>query len=562
MWLATILGDGNWPVNGQSAAEQQTALEALIERAAQLGINTLYFQIIARGDALYPSARLPWTPLPLGPGRDPGYDPLQVAIDAAHRAGMELHAWINVFRVGDSATRSLFTGVQNPMHVVNAQPGWVQQVGSELWLDPSVPEARAWMLGNVMEVVNGYDIDAVHFDFARYPQGGLPDDASSFQFDPRGFASIDDWRRNNVTLFVESAFEAVTSVKPWVKLGAAPLGNYQPADAWPGLWAYFDVYQESRGWAENGWVDYLAPQIYFSTGTTPDAGQSIPTPDFTVLVDEWVRKSGGRPIVVGMAPYKAAEGRFPASDLTTQIVTTRAYDGAGHAAFRYDHLMQYESLYREQYGKPALPARSAHRFEAAAPSTPQGFRIVSLQNGAANLAWNSSDGATADPLRAYAIFRRIGAPPDPTAGRDLLAVVDRHVTTFTDIVPSDNEVYYQVAATSRLGMVSMPSPAVSTSMPTAVEATTVGPRWALIESIYPNPSRQTAEVRYAVGSVGKVSVSVVDLLGRVRYRFSDAAHQPGSHQFTLDTSRYAPGVYFFVLEAGDRSVTRAFAVVR
>ena len=562
VWLATILQDGGWPDTRQSAAEQQVALDALLDRAAGLGMNTLYFQVIARGDALYPSTRLPWTPLPRGAGRDPGYDPLAAAIDAAHRRGMEIHAWINVFRVGDASTPATFRGVQNPMHVVHAQPDWVERVGGEIWLDPSSAPARAWMLGNVMEVVDGYDVDGVHFDFIRYPEDGLPGDATRFRRDPRGFRSIDDWRRNNVSLFVEAAHAAVTAARPWVKIGAAPLGNYQPNPAWPGLWAVSQVFQESRVWAENGWVDYLAPQLYYGTGTAPEVERGPASPDFAVLVDEWVRMSVGRPIVAGMAPYKVAEGRFPAADLSRQIDAARAAFGHGQAAFRFDHMLEHAGIYRAAYVVPALPAPMAHRFEAAAPSTPRGFRIEANRTGSVTLAWASARGAAEDPLRGYALFRREGAAPDPTSGRDLLAVLPAAATAYTDVARADRPVYYQLAALSRLGLASAPTEAISTAQAIAVEPPATGARWALIESIFPNPARETAEVRYAVGSPGPITLSVVDALGRERYRHAGTARQAGSDRHTLDTARLAAGVYQVVLEAGGRRASRAFVVAR
>ncbi|MDZ4700659.1 MAG: family 10 glycosylhydrolase [Rhodothermales bacterium] len=565
VWLATILQDGGWPDTRQSAAEQQAALEALLDRAAGLGMNTLYFQVIARGDALYPSTRLPWTPLPRGAGRDPGYDPLAAAIDAAHRRGMEIHAWINIFRVGDASTTATFRGVQNPMHVVHAQPDWVKRVGGELWLDPSSAPARAWMLGNVMEVVDGYDVDGVHFDFIRYPENGLPNDAARFRHEPRGFRSIDDWRRNNVTLFVEAAHAAVTAARPWVKIGAAPLGNYQPNPAWPGLWAVSQVFQESRVWAENGWVDYLAPQLYYGTGTAPEVERGPSSPDFAVLIDEWVRMSAGRPVIAGMAPYKVAEGRFPAADLSRQIEVARAAYGHGQAAFRFDHMLEHAGIYRAAYVVPALPAPMAHRFEAAPPSTPRGFRVEASQNGAVALAWARAEGSAEDPLRGYALFRREGAVPDPTSGRDLVAVLPATATTYSDAnadaMPAGRPVYYLLAALSRLGMASAPTEAVSTGPITTTERPTGGPRWALIESIFPNPSQETAEVRYAVGSPGPVTLSVVDALGRVRYRHTGLASRAGIDQHMLDTTRLAAGVYQVVLEAGGRTARRAFVVV-
>ncbi|NNE36404.1 MAG: family 10 glycosylhydrolase [Rhodothermales bacterium] len=143
VWFATVLRDGNWPVSVlDSATKQEADLRERIQHAKALGLNTFVFQAVARGDAMYPSSRLPWSARLGSAGVDPGYDPLAVAIDEAHRLGMELHAWINVNRVGDVNSVADFSGASNPGHVFYEHPGWVQSVSGALRLDASAPEAR------------------------------------------------------------------------------------------------------------------------------------------------------------------------------------------------------------------------------------------------------------------------------------------------------------------------------------------------------------------------------------------------------------------------------------
>ncbi|NBC18959.1 MAG: family 10 glycosylhydrolase, partial [Bacteroidetes bacterium] len=325
VWFATVLQDGGWPVTGTDPDSQAEALRERIRTARALGMNTFIFQAVARGDALYPSTLLPWSPVAKGPGEDPGYDPLAVAVDEAHAQGMELHAWINTFRVGDTTTEDRFRGVSDPEHVIFAHPEWTDSPpgGEDIWLDPSSEDARAWLVDVVMEIVENYAVDAVHFDFIRYPQFGLEDDASRFAFDPRGFSDIDDWRRDNITLFVRDVADAVLRAKPWMKLGATPIGNYRDNGQWPALFAFSDVYQESRRWVQEGLLDYLAPQIYFSIGTAPEGDNSAPSPDFEFLIEEWEAESAGRAIFAGIGAYKPDEDRFPADDLPRQIDSSR-----------------------------------------------------------------------------------------------------------------------------------------------------------------------------------------------------------------------------------------------
>ena len=548
VWLATVLQDGNWPLTGAPADQQEDALRNIIREAHALGVNTFYFQAVARGDAMYRSERLPWSALLKGAGEDPGFDPLAVAIDEAHRVGMELHAWMNVFRIGDTGTAAAFENVTDPQHVYYAEPGWIAEIGSQIWMDPYVAEGRDWLVGNALEIVENYDIDGIHFDFLRYPQGGIVSDDANFQFDDQGFDNIPDWRRANVNAFAEAAFEAILPVKPWVKIGAAPLGNYRETEAWRAFWAYSDAYQESRLWVQSGWFDYLSPQIYFSTGTAPEGSNTFASPDFTVLVDEWIAESGGRPIVAGMGVYKPAENRFPAEDLVKQIEVSREAGAAGHAAFRFDHLKQFAGLITSTYEHDALPTPMTHRFEAAAPSMPLDLVASDESAGQVTLSWLASAGTTDDPLRSYVVFRRSGMPPSTTDPGDLLAVIDGSTTSFVDeSVDAGSTYFYRIAARSALGVLSPLSEPVATDV-----ATTTGrpgpsvPRTTIV-SLFPNPATQNARLVYHIAASGQAELLMYDTVGRRTSRLFTGFIQPGTHALDIDTRHLANGVYQVVL---------------
>lgn len=556
VWLATVLRDGNWPTTGAPPDQQAEALRGIIRQAHAMGINTFFMQVVARGDAMYPSARLPWSALLKGPGEDPGYDPLAVALEEAHRLGMELHAWFNVFRIGDTSTLSQFENIDDPQHVGFAQPGWVHELGAQVWLDPSSVEARDWLVGNVLEIVENYDIDGIHFDFIRYPQGGFPEDEANFQFDNRGFADLPDWRRGNVNAFVESVSAAISSAKPWVKIGSAPLGNYRETSAWPAFWAYSDAYQESRLWLENGWHDYLAPQIYFSTGTDPEGTNTFSSPDFTVLVNEWVDESANRPIIAGMGVYKPTEGRFPASDLPVQIDHAREAGAAGQAAFRFDHLVEYADLITAKYPYPALPVAMQHRFEAAAPTVPSGLVVSGASGNRVMLSWLASAGAAADPLRSYVILRRQDAPPVANEAADLLVVVDGTQLTFTDSTVTPGQTYYySVAARSALGVVSSPSDPVSSQVITAIVSEGQDNRATTIVSVFPNPASQNAQVVYYLDAPANVEIILYDTIGRRANRLHTGQSVAGTHRLDVSTGHLANGVYQVVLRAGTATST-------
>ncbi|MEZ4695074.1 MAG: family 10 glycosylhydrolase [Rhodothermales bacterium] len=561
MWFATVLRDGNWPVSSlDSPAKQEADLRDRIRHAHDLGLNTFVFQAVSRGDAMYSSERLPWSAQLKGAAQDPGFDPLAVAIEEAHAQGMELHAWINVHRVGDVSTVSEFSSATSPGHVYYEHPGWVQSVSGALWLDPSSVEGRQWLVENVMEIVDNYDIDAVHFDFIRYPQGGLPDDLTSFQFDPRGFSDIGDWRRDNVTQFVADVSAAVWAEHPWVKIGSAPFGNYENfGGAWPASWALTDVFQESREWLAAGTHDYLAPQIYFDIGREPEPPNTYDSPDFAFLVEDWVSNASNRPIFVGHGPYKPVV----LEELNNQIDLTRTESAAGQFFFRYDHVKNFD--FSLSYPAQSLPAPMRHRFEAAAPDAPSDLSasLVATTNGYRfDLSWTASAGTDVDPLRGYAVFRSASGAPSITTGDDLASFVWAGETTYSEELPSDDGYTYQVLAVSRLGLPSLPSnPALA--IPVGVDAPARPVESVLtIDSIHPNPATEQITLSFRAAAGKDVNVAVVDLVGRQVISTRIGSSDNGWNAALLDVRDLPAGFYVVTLQSEFAFASAPFVIAR
>ncbi|MGH7670612.1 MAG: glycoside hydrolase family 10 protein, partial [Gemmatimonadaceae bacterium] len=273
VWVATV-DNIDWPSEpGLSTTEQKAELTAILDRAAALHLNAVIFQVRPSADALYESKLEPWSAFLTGRmGRPPAplWDPLAFAVREAHARGLELHAWFNPFRArypGDD-------GPAASSHVSRRLPGLVHQYGRYEWMDPGSAETRAMAIRVILDVVKRYDVDGVHIDDTFYPypvsRGGrdvpFPDDATYRAYRKRGGTlSHDDWRRHSVDLFVEQLYHAVKQVKPWVKVGISPFGIWRPGNppSVKGLDAYASIFADSRLWLANGWVDYLAPQLYW-----------------------------------------------------------------------------------------------------------------------------------------------------------------------------------------------------------------------------------------------------------------------------------------------------------
>jgi uncharacterized lipoprotein YddW (UPF0748 family) len=262
-WVATV-SRINWP-SATDAAAQRAELEAILDAAKSAGLNTIFFQVRPEADALYQSELEPWSRYLTGAqGVDPGYDPLQFAIEQCHRRGLELHAWLNPYRA-----RAGNVGTSAASHVINRIPEAVVEYGSLRWLDPGHPEAFTHTLAVISDILGRYDIDGLHFDdyFYPYPQSGLSfgDSATYAQYGDG--MSLGDWRRDNVNRMVQAVGEEVSQLRPEVRWGISPFGIYRPGipEGIVGLDQYAELYADPLRWMQEGWVEYLAPQLYWPT---------------------------------------------------------------------------------------------------------------------------------------------------------------------------------------------------------------------------------------------------------------------------------------------------------
>lgn len=348
-WVASVY-NLDWPSKpGLPAAAQKAELLALLDRAAELKLNAILFQIRPACDALYASRQEPWSAFLTGQqGVSPGYDPLAYAITEAHARGLELHAWFNPFRAAVRAHDRLAAS-----HVAREHPEWVRTYAGQLWLDPGVPEVRQYSLGVILDVVRRYNIDGVHIDdyFYPYPKGGadFPDTATWRQWG--GGLERGDWRRENINRFVKAMYQSVKAEKPAVRVGISPFGIWRPgvpATIEADLDSYAHLFADSRKWLAEGWCDYLAPQLYWSC---EPAKQSFP-----VLLAWWrAQNPAGKAIWPGIATERIGAAR-PASEIARQIALTReGTTQPGHIHWNM------KSLMKNQGGVGVLLKRDVYR---------------------------------------------------------------------------------------------------------------------------------------------------------------------------------------------------------
>lgn len=409
-WVSTV-ANIDWPSRSNlPPAKQQAEALAILDRAKALNLNAIVLQVRPSADAIYPSQLEPWSEYLTGKqGKEPqpAWDPLQFWVAQAHARGLELHAWFNPYRARHSAARSPLA----KEHIANTNPQAVKKYGKYLWMDPGEESASRHTLDVILDVVRRYDIDGVHIDDYFYPYPieatgtngaeaaalDVPSwqkpevefpDQPSWQRYVQGGGTLDraGWRRQNVDRLIETIYTSVHREKAWVKFGISPFGIGRPDRRPPGIAGfsqYDKLYADAELWLQKGWLDYLAPQLYWPIAQAPQA--------FPVLLDYWLaQNTHARHVWPGIFTSKTADGSsrpFSADEIVQQIDVTRMRPTVnGHVHFSMAALMQNrggltDKLKANSYQSAALVPASPWLGDAA-PAAP----TVALRRGPNGLA--------------------------------------------------------------------------------------------------------------------------------------------------------------------------------
>lgn len=408
VWIATI-ENIDWPSRkGMSAAQQQEEFIQVLNEHQRDGINTIIFQVRPASDAFYPSPFEPWSEYLTGVQGQPPYpyyDPLEFMITEAHKRGMEFHAWFNPYRAVSNIRSSSIAA----NHITRLKPQWFLTYGDKKYYDPGIPEVRSYVTAVIRDVVHRYDIDAVHFDDYFYPYRipgkEFPDTRSYRAYG--GNLSLDDWRRANVDTIIQMLSSAIKTEKPWVKFGISPFGIWRnrtkdpDGSATTGLSNYDDLYADVIKWQRLGWIDYLAPQLYWEFGHR--------LAPYEVLINWWAQHTYGRHMYIGHAPYRigsSAAWKDP-GELSKQINATRALNTIqgsmffSSKSFDTNGLGFVDSLRNHFYRYPALPPTMPW-LDSIAPKAPYFTDAFEKPDGL-EVRWADDD--TTGQTQRYVLYR-------------------------------------------------------------------------------------------------------------------------------------------------------------
>ena len=351
-WVATVWNI-DWPTtqitkagNATQIAAQKAELVTIIERAKQGNLNAIMLQVRSHGDALYESSFEPWMSSLTGTrGTNPGYDPLAFAIEEAHKRGIELHAWINPYRIGEYN-----------INAPQVKDSWRIGSGSTAFLDPGNPDVRKFTLDVITEIITKYDIDGIIFDDYFYKS--MPDNEYAENETQQNTSNnpydldINEWRRENVNILVKSVLDSVKTHKPYLRFGIGPFGIYStktryvynedytsydkitPASGITGQDAYSVLYCDAAAWLKRGYIDYISPQLYWpSLSSSPKYSKGQ---DYETLCNWWsdLADKYKRPLFTSNDVAQNSGGRFnPPADITNQINVNRENNKASGTIF-------------------------------------------------------------------------------------------------------------------------------------------------------------------------------------------------------------------------------------
>ena len=465
-WVHTV---GNQQYKNMTTDQMQAHYLSLLDSFERAGINVVIFQIRPQADAFFISDIEPWSRFITGEqGRAPQplWDPLQFMIEQCHARGMELHAWLNPYRVTSSDTETLCAD-----HLYYKKPYLFLKYGRQIYFDPGHPESREHTLKVIADVVKRYDLDAIHFDDYFYPYKikyeEFPDEESFMKYHAiDGFGRFDknNWRRNNVNLLIKELNHTIKEIKPWVKFGISPFGVWRNiADDPTGsnsrnMSNYDDLYADIKLWVEKGWIDYNVPQLYWEIGN--------PISDYAVMEEWWSNNNFGQQLYIGqnigsVLITNRNQGSFE-SQLHTKIEMGRNNPNvhgdvwwSGYSLTRNPNGL-IDSLSDNYYKYPSLLPR--YSYIDTVPPKPVGNLNVKRSGGETRLVWQEPPATTEmDRAVRYCIYRFDPKEPvDLENAEKIVKVVGKNEYTLP--AQKENKEYlYVVTALDRMWNESAPT---------------------------------------------------------------------------------------------------------
>lgn len=343
IWVTTVYSK-DYPASGYTTDATLLKNEAvkILDNVKDMGFNAVFLQVRPSADAFYKSNLFPWSKYLTGtqgvaPEND--FDPLAFFVEEAHKRGLELHAWLNPYRVTASKTDNGLLAANNP--AVRYPELTVIHTDGKVYFNPGEPAARQLIIDGIKEIIDNYEVDGIHLDDYFYPGADFNDSYTYAKYG-EGFSNREDWRRNNNDLLIRGIYDTIHEKGAGLRFGVSPAGIWANKASNPlgsdtrGNQTYYALYADTRGWVKKGYVDYILPQIYWNIGYS--------AADYEKLVNWWsdVVEGTGVKLYIGQAAYKAGDSQpsspwYGVSEIERQLNLNRnTQNVSGYSMFTYD----------------------------------------------------------------------------------------------------------------------------------------------------------------------------------------------------------------------------------
>ncbi len=344
VWVATVANIDYPTRQGMTADELRQEADTILDNIVSMGLNAVFLQVRPSADALYQSSLFPWSRYvsgTAGQAPDQDFDVLAYWVTAAHSRGLQLHAWLNPYRITRDGQEEYDALPENSP--AKQHPEWVVEYEGNFYFNPGLPAVQQLVVDGAAEIVRKYDVDGIHLDDYFYP-GTDFNDAATYARYGSDFSNIGDWRRDNVNELIAALDETLHAINPDLTFGVSPAGIWDNKTDNPrgsdtnGRSSYREIYCDSVEWIKRGTVDYICPQLYWAIG--------YEIADFEVLVDWWqdVVATSDVALYIGIGAYRAAEAEpgdvwYGTDELERQLdMLDHSIDIQGEVFYNYSAL--------------------------------------------------------------------------------------------------------------------------------------------------------------------------------------------------------------------------------
>ncbi|MFA5542399.1 MAG: family 10 glycosylhydrolase [Bacilli bacterium] len=429
VWVSPLVND----INRFTSKEQyMRELNLVLDTMEFYKLNTIVFHVRILNDALYDSDLNPQSTYTNMVDYDE-WDHLEWLIGEVHRRGMEFHAWLNPYRIDNRATTMNAVKakyINFPNNPANKDENVILGSSGAI-LNPGEPAVREFVIDTVMEVIEKYNVDAIHFD--DYFYASMPYDADLATYNKYKANSstndIHDWRREQVDLFIQNLSQTIrdynSSNGRFVQLGISPTGIWRNGNgqvtydsngtaitsgsntAGQEHYALY-LYANSKKWVDEEWIDYITPQSYWSF--------ELPAAPYADVVDWWAKvvKNKNVNLYTGMGLYRRFSGDSGGSwetnpmEAANQVLyNSKHSDIRGSIIFNYRYLNTaktvsgVQTILNDYWTNPIITPE----IRTMSPVVPGNVNnvVITKKNNLVALTWDSAVSAA-----RYAIYRSEG----------------------------------------------------------------------------------------------------------------------------------------------------------